>query len=248
MIVAERQRARRSDAGTPRLTSRDSVALEWLSQMYGAPQDVVARLLGTTVDRSYEVTKRWDKLGQIQVSRVDAGHRWVYPTQRAANSWLGWPAAWWRPRLSTAAHTRAVAEVRLAFCGSALEGWTSERTLRHDIGWRNRGEELPHVSDGLLSLPNGQPARVEVELTPKDVQRTFAILKGFGPGPVLYVVSGAAERTVRRAVKELREWAPNGDVSNFKVMRFEEVRQWSQEEAWAALHDARSGGLRGEDR
>lgn len=249
MIVAERQRAERRDAGVPRMTARDSLALEWLAQMYGAPQDLVAQMLGCSMSRAYATVARWRQLRQVDVAAVDAGHRWVYPTQKAANGLLGWDAAWWRPRLSTAAHTRAVAQARLAFCGAGdaltLDGWVGERRLRHDVGWRHRGQELPHVPDGLLTLPNGQAARVEVELTPKALGRTAEVMKALGDGPVVYLVTPASQQTVVRALGEYETWARSagGDASHIRVLSLEEVTACrTPDAAWSLLLGDPSGG------
>lgn len=247
--MMERQRARRSDAGKPRLTPRDAMALEWLAQMYGAPQDVVASLLGATIDRSYKVVERWVRARQVDTATVDAGYRWIWTPPTAASAWLGWQPPNWRPRLGTAMHVRATAEIRLAFCGSSLEGWVSERLLRHeasqDVGRRMSGQRVAHIPDGLLLLPTGQPCRIEAELSPKEIGRVESILRELGPDPVLYVVTPESRRTVVRAIHRHEQWARSagGNAGHIKVMDLEEVRACrSQEDAWSRLSAAPAGG------
>ena len=80
-----------------RLQPRDNTGHEWLSQMYGAPWDVVAALAGVSRPRVYALMDRWVQVGAVHVGRVASGGpagregpRWVWPTRETAWSFLGW--------------------------------------------------------------------------------------------------------------------------------------------------------------
>ncbi len=180
-------RAKRMDAGKIRQKPRDVQALTWLSQMYGAPLDVLAKVLGTTELAAREVARRWrhEKTHWAEQARVDAGPAWVWPTTATVNAMLPrdhggvWSA--WKPGPMMAAHVRAVAEVRLALAGTDLDAWISERVLAHrEHGLKKKGEKLPHIPDGVWL--RGGPTQddsvlIEVELTPKSPDRIRDILR-----------------------------------------------------------------------
>lgn len=177
-------RSKRMDAGKVRQQPRDVQALTWLAQMYGAPLDVVGRLLGTDEMSTRAVVRRWRRAGWAEQARVDAGPAWVWPTTATVNAFVPrefggqWGA--WKPSPMMAAHTRAVAEVRLAVAGADLEAWVSERMLAHrEHGMKSKGAKLPHISDGVW-LRGGTDQRdsvlIEVELTAKHPGRTKDIL------------------------------------------------------------------------
>lgn len=231
-----RQRRRRADAGTVRQTPRDAAALEWLSQMYGCPLDLLAVGLGVQLPGAREVTNRWRRAGWAEVAKVDLGPLWVWPTQATARAYLGWDAGYWRPRPTTTAHTRAVAEVRLWLQqGLTPEGWISDRMLRHEASGgrpRERGQKLPHVPDGVWTAPDGRRWAIEVELTPKSEARTYEALMQASNrahqewrGGVLYVVTEAARPVVEAARARLAH------PESVEVRPIEQVR--------AALTEAR---------
>lgn len=177
----ERQRARRIDAGTVRQTARDTVVLHWLAQMYGMPLDLLQVAMRIGRPRAYQLVQRWKKAGWIDTATVDAGPMWLFPRKHVVEQYLEWSPAHWVPKATTAAHTRAVAAVRLfeaqqhglAAPGEAfeLEHWRSERQLAHEQGYARKGQERQHVPDGVLLLPGGEKVLVEVELTAKSIER-----------------------------------------------------------------------------
>jgi hypothetical protein len=198
----------RADAGVPRLTARDASALAWLSQMYGAPQDIVARLLGTTLRRSYAVTRRWEDPPHRLVRTLPvppAAYRWVIPHPATAAEYLGWTPAPWRPTLGTAGHLAAVAAVRLALRAATVDGWISQRVLRHRAEIDDQVEESADADsvDGLASLGDGRVLRVQVlDTTPADpsgvVRRHAEHADRYG-APTLCVASPAAAPALHRA-------------------------------------------------
>lgn len=171
MFVEERQRAKRVDAGVVRQTARDAQLLEWMSSMYGLPLDLVRQALGISEVRTYQLVQRWVKAGWVRRGKVDAGPTWIWPTKAVADQYLGWKAPEWAPRSTTAQHTRAAAAVRLHQAGLNLDRWVSERSLRHDQGWRQQGRKEPHTPDGIEILPDGRRVLIEVELTAKQRAR-----------------------------------------------------------------------------
>lgn len=178
LAMAERQRAQRIDAGTVRQTARDGQVLHWLSEMYGAPADLVRTALGVGQPRLYQLIQRWLKAQWIEKPvQVDAGPAWIYPRQHVVRDYLEWSPANWVPKATTAAHTRAVAAVRLFEHGQhgwppfEVGHWISERQLAHEQGFARKGQPQEHIPDGVLVLPDGTRVLVEVELTAKSIER-----------------------------------------------------------------------------
>lgn len=251
MLVEERQRAKRVDAGVVRQTARDAQLLEWMSHMYGLPLDLIQRGLDIGQVRTYQLAQRWEKAGWTRRGKPDAGPTWVWPTRTTARQYLGWDAAEWVPRATTAAHTRAVAAVRLHRAGLALDRWESERSLRHEQGYRKRGQTEPHMPDGIEVLEDGTRVLVEVELTAKSPARyiesnaqSFDVLNGLllqvsnrahelGCQAVAYWCAPAALPVVQRAVNEfvgrLRRGRGHDPATETRwyVNRLEDVPGWT---------------------
>lgn len=236
-VLMVEQRQRRADAGVVRQTARDAAALEWLSQMYAAPLDLVAELCGTTEHRAYALVSRWRKAGWAEAGKIDAGPMWVWPMRATATAYLGWDPGHYRPRPSTAVHMRAVAEARLKLAPVDLSAWRSERQIRHEHqGWKAKGQLIEHTPDGIWYLPNGREVHVEVELTSKSPERmktlfaevmTVALQRGAG---VLYLTRGAGVlNTVTRAAREYakafgQEWPERLKVADLDGPLNEVVR------------------------
>jgi hypothetical protein len=192
-----------------RMTPRDAAALEWLSQMYGAPLDVVAKLTGTTEKRAYAVVKRWKDGGWVESGRIDAGPMWVWTKRQTAAAYLDWDPGYWVPRASTVAHLRASAVTRMALAGEDVEAWVPERRLRRDTPKHERGQREPYLPDGMWRSAEDEKWRaVEVELNAKGTTRTRAVIanamaaigKAAGAGVVYVCASEAVAAGVRDAV------------------------------------------------
>lgn len=219
-----RKRAERSDKGKVRENPRDAAALTWLAQMYGAPLDVLAELLETTVAAARKVVLRWEKAGWVSRGRPAAGPEWVWPNPSVANKFLREGEqdsryGSWRPSPTLAAHTRAVAQVRLALAGADLEAWLSERQIAHRAhGYKQAGQKLDHIPDGVWlrgGTAETDNVLIEVELNAKHPKRTAQILHSMlsaasgqkqGAREVWYVVGSEHVRgVVERAAAALRE-------------------------------------------
>ncbi len=145
------------------------LVLTVLAEMYGAPRDVVAYMLGVSRSRTYRITARWEAAHMISANRVRPvpGSVWVYPTRSACEALLGRAVRYWVPTPKMAAHTRAVLELRLALTGLDLDRWISERSMRAEVGVVKAGEPRPHIHDGRYITTAGDVWAVEVELTAK---------------------------------------------------------------------------------
>ena len=166
-VEKKQQRAKRSDAGIARQTGRDAVLMEWMAHMYGVPIDLLQHHLGVGDVRMRDLVRRWVGAGWMRKGSVDAGAPWLWPVRNIQNQFLGWETKEWAPRPTTAAHTRAVAAVRMHQMGFDLTRWVSERDLLHEHGWRLKDEIVSHMPDGVEILPDGSKVMIEVELTAK---------------------------------------------------------------------------------
>lgn len=156
---------------TIRLSPRDMVGLTILAEMYGAPMDVVAEMLGVSINRAYRIAARWKAANMISAKRARPvpGPTWVFPSKSAAEALLGRSVRHWVPTPKMAAHTKAVLQLRLALTGTELDRWISERMLRSDAGMVQEGQARPHIHDGRYYTTAGDLWAVEVELTAKSI-------------------------------------------------------------------------------
>lgn len=172
--VLERVRRRRTD-----ITERDTAALQWVGEQYGARMDVLGVLLGrlgngdgpVSLRTARDVVGRWVRLRLARTEPMPGG-AWVTLTRPGVDvSGLGvmqtrrFPA-----RL--ARHHHAVNVVRLAYEADperAQENpWVSER-----LTWRERVGHTWHVPDGVIKTGpavGGWSIGVEVELHRKSPQ------------------------------------------------------------------------------
>lgn len=211
-----RKRSNRSDQGQVRETPRDAHALMWLSQMYGAPVDVVAQLLGSSVAATRKTVARWVNAGWATRARPVAGLEWICPTGPTAKRMLGWDVGPWVPSPTKARHTRLLCELRLSLAGANLENWVSERELAHRAhGYKKAGEKLPHTADALWmrgGLDQSDNVLIELELHTKHPARLVSIMNDLlqlahkqGAQEVRYVCgSTEVQNLVTRSRDQLR--------------------------------------------
>ncbi|MDO3648662.1 hypothetical protein [Nocardia mangyaensis] len=154
------------------LTSREMVLLTVLSDMYGAPLDLVAQMLGVSESRAYRIVRKLRKAKVVSElgMRPVPGPSWITPTRSTADALLGRSTKYWMPSPKMANHTRTVLEVRLALVGMDLERWISERQLRSEVAPAALGETRPHIHDGRYINAAGELIAVEVELTDKNLK------------------------------------------------------------------------------
>lgn len=205
----------RSDAGKIRFTERDLRGLSLIAQHYAAPYDLLAADLGVTGHRLRGIIARWKRAGLVDSAPLTRNRGWTWATPYGLER-LGYPWKAAEPRLGRLAHHRAVLAVRLhAEAGQHYRErgaqWRSEREIRAAI------PAVPapgHLVDAEIIWPGtatdpGQTWAVEVELTPKDLDRTVTIIGGLLGSPydrIVYLCARPALSVVRRAAGAFRRW------------------------------------------
>ncbi|WP_433714469.1 hypothetical protein ACQP2U_10345 [Nocardia sp. CA-084685] len=191
-----------------RFSPRDMVVLTILAEMYGAPLELVAQMLGVSRSRAYRIVARWQAARMISDNRVRPvpGSVWVYPTRSAAEALLGRSVRHWVPKPKMAAHTLAVLELRLALTGMDLDRWIPERQLRSEVGLLKAEQSRPHIHDGRYITAAGDLWAVEVELTAKSiaaartsVARALHVAEHVNCAGLTYYCRGEAVKNVIRA-------------------------------------------------
>ena len=150
---------RRADAGSVRLTDRDSAGLILCGEQYGAPYDLLAAALDVRADRLRGIVARWRKSGYAQTGTLATGPAWCWLTSSGMKATgLGYPAT--RPSLGRLAHIRAVLAVRLWLeSGEAYQdgpGVVAQRTP-HPRRHRRPGQRRARAGRG---DPLAQPRRL----------------------------------------------------------------------------------------
>ncbi|MEV6432937.1 hypothetical protein [Nocardia sp. NPDC051463] len=190
------------------LSPRDMTVLTILAEMYGAPIDVVAVMLGVTRDRTYRVVRKWTEAGMVSDLRVTPvpGSAWVFPTRAAGEALTGRTTRAWMPTPKMAAHVRTTLELRLALVGLDLDRWISERALRAEVPPTRAGVARPHIHDGRYITNTGELRAVEIELSPKNlaaaksaIAQSVQAARAADCDGVTYYCRGAAVKNVIRA-------------------------------------------------
>jgi hypothetical protein len=176
--------ARRADAGTVRLGSRDVAGLLLCGDMYGAPYDMLAAFLAVQPARLRGIVARWRRAGYAQTGRLGPGPAWCWLT-RSGLAVTGQHFTSARPALGRLAHIRAVLAVRLSLQDSDAfrDGgawWRSERRIRAAAGGHVGTSHVPDAEVSWPEIPGspyaGELWAIEAELTPKPLARTTAIM------------------------------------------------------------------------
>lgn len=206
--------SQRADAGRIRLTQRDIDGLVLCAEHGGAPYDLLADALTVPPARLRAIVTRWRHAGLAATGRLGPGPAWCWLTPAGMTATgLHYPAT--RPALARLDHLRAVLATRLWLQTTddwqqARPWWQSERRIRAHHG----AAGAPHRPDAEIHWPSvagaphaGQVWAVEVELTPKPIARTMAIMTGLlDPGGyhrVVYVAAPAARPVLARAAGHL---------------------------------------------
>src|ERR1700761_4357287 len=222
--------ARRSDAGTIKLTERDITGLTLVADQYGAPLDLMAEALDVQPERLRGILARWRQACWAHTGMLGKGPAWCWAAP-AGMRLLGLPYAAKEPSATRLAHIRAVLAVRLWLQDSQAyqEGraWgRSERRIRAASGGKVGIAHLPDAEVHWPSLDGapyaGQIWAIEAELTPKPLARTTGIMRGmltrtsdYGPNgtpsiepryaQIVYLVAPAAVSIVSRSIGNLPE-------------------------------------------
>jgi hypothetical protein len=205
------RRARRATAGVIQLTQRDIDGLLLCGEHYGAPYDLLAAALDVPPGRLPAIVRRWRRAGYADTQRLGPGPGWCWLTRNGMTATgLGFPA--FCPALGRLAHIRAVLAARLWLETSpswarGQAWWHSERRLHAGQPAAGRGGHVPDAEIHWPSIPDspyaGQVWGVEVELTPKPLDRTTRImgelLTSLRYSLVIYLTAPAARSVVTRA-------------------------------------------------
>lgn len=206
-----KDRPRRSDAGRIRFNPRDIRGLTLIAEQYAAPYDLLAGYLGVTQSRLRNIIARWKRAGMVDSAPLTRNRGWVWVTPSGMQS-LGYSWKAGQPSLARVAHIRAVLACRLQ-----AEAWDQYRD--QGARWRSEREiraEIPavpapgHLVDAEIIWPDpGQVWAIEVELTPKEFDRTVSIIGGLlnhEYAQVVYLCAPPALPIVKRAAATFERW------------------------------------------
>lgn len=173
--VRGRLRRRRADAGSVRLSNRDSELLRLVGEQYAVSVEQLARLIGRTSRTGRWLRDRWRAAGWIESRQLAAaGPSLLWLTGSGARV-CGSPYRLWRPNAALANHVLAVVELRLLLERElSLGRWICERSLAQNR--RRMSPDDAHLPDALLKRAPG-PVAIEVELTQKSRARLAAIVE-----------------------------------------------------------------------
>ncbi|WP_369027781.1 hypothetical protein [Nocardia farcinica] len=162
------------------LSPRHMLVLTILAEMYGAPVDRVAAMLGVTLSSAYRATAKWREAHLVSALKIRPvpGYTWVFPSRAAVESLLPYHVKFWTPTPKMAAHVSTVLDLRLALVGLELDRWVPERQLRAELGMPKAGQPRGHVHDGRFYKSTGELVAVEVELSPKSATAARAAVAG----------------------------------------------------------------------
>jgi len=145
----------------------------------------LARLFGHLDNRSVtseaarKTVQRWISNGYAQTAvllRGDPAYVWLTARGMALTG-LSYPAT--EPAIAVLQHTATVTDIRLQLMNRYPHcQWRSERAIRALIPARTRGQQLPHIPDGELTVPGFGIIAIEAERTAKTIQRTRNIQLG----------------------------------------------------------------------
>ena len=225
-------------AGEAIFSGLDSALLRFVAEMYAVQLDQLAALLADWGEEGDESSgnvrrrvSRWRAAGYVETGQLSAGEPWIWGTRKGLDA-FGIRVKLAKPSPRLLRHAHAVTELRLALQRTTAlrEGgawWRGERSILAGQGY------LPgvHPPDGEVHWPAGTASpwagetwAVEVEISPKSVSRTVAIMQetltqvgNYGePGGsvnvpglqpryarLVYVCSAGAVRTVLSARAEV---------------------------------------------
>jgi len=169
--AASPKRARRSDAGTVRVTERDLRLLRVVGEQYAVTLPQLACLMGRSHHAARWLRERWQAAGWVEARALLVGRPvFVWLTRRGLGV-AGLDYAVWRPTAGALGHVEAVTNVRLHVEERHEHAnWISERDLGRDMLRRTA-----HRPDGLVRL-DGRESAIEVELTLKERRRAERII------------------------------------------------------------------------
>lgn len=213
MFVSEdKTKAKRADAGKPRLMPRDAEVFTWLEEMRCIWEDDLAWFLANIAGRDQPLSpnatqsavRRWTALGLAERQRVVYG-RPAIVTLTQAGAVMAGASSWKVPSLMSAPHTADVARFRLwservEFFGPDAV-WVSERRWRQRFTSASEGGA--HAPDAVIEGTPAGTVALEVERSLKTPERTAKIAAELTVvyDRVLYVA--ANEQVIRSGYRAL---------------------------------------------
>lgn len=183
------ERAKRSDAGTVRVTQRDYAALAWLSEMKAVYEPdlgvLFGRLAGGEVPKEgalRAVVRRWEKAGLARSQKL-LMHAPKIVRLLSGGARLAGEENWRETSEWTAYHQADTSRVRLWLESrhdlqhGRLVEWIGERAIRANMAMDFQGATKDvHVPDGIAVFDDGTHAQVEVERNLKEQARLVRII------------------------------------------------------------------------
>lgn len=175
-------RKKRSDKGSIKITDRDLSVLRFIGEQYAVRQDQLARLLKRPAEGALSesatraVVSRWEKASLSDSRKVIADEpKFIWLTRRGLDE-VGLSFKPWAPTAVSLAHIFWTNQVRMhTEDRHPHSSWRSERELRKGRVMQSISTAQAHEVDAEIHLPEGIVA-VEVELTPKSVDRRRSIM------------------------------------------------------------------------
>jgi len=170
----DRERNRRRDYGSVRLSQRDGNLLRLLAEQYAISVDQLARLIGRSHRTGRWLRDRWRHAGWVESRQLTSGGPSFIWLTRQGTRIAQSPYRTWQPNASLIGHIEAVTELRLLLDRQLRLGtWRCERALAKEE--RSRSQWRPHLPDAVLHR-NQEPIALEVELTLKSRARLGEIV------------------------------------------------------------------------
>jgi hypothetical protein len=199
----DRERNRRRDYGSVRLSQRDGVLLRLIAEQYAISVDQLARVIGRSHRTGRWLRDRWRHAGWVESRQLTSGGpSFIWLTRhgtRIAQS----PYRTWQPHAGLIGHIEAVTELRLLLDRHMrLGAWRCERSLAKEH--RSRSQSRPHLPDAVLRR-NQETIALEVELTLKSRARLGEIVAELAEqyAQVWYFAAAALLRTLSEIAAEV---------------------------------------------
>jgi hypothetical protein len=170
-----RERKRRRDYGSVRLSQRDGVLLRLIAEQYGISVDQLARLIGRSHRTGRWLRDRWRHAGWVESRQLTSGGPSFIWLTRQGTRIARSPYRTWQPNAGLVGHIGAVTELRLLLERQLRLGvWLCERSLAKEE--RSRSHSRPHLPDAVLRRDR-ETIALEVELTLKSRARLGEIVE-----------------------------------------------------------------------
>jgi hypothetical protein len=208
-----RERNKRRDYGSVRLSPRDGFLLRLIAEQYAISVDQLARVIGRSHRTGRWLRDRWRRAGWVESRQLTSGGpSFIWLTRQGTRTAQS-PYRTWQPNAGLIDHIEAVTEVRLLLERQLHVGaWLCERSLAKEE--RSRSQSRPHLPDAVLRREQ-EAIALEVELTLKSRARLGEIVDELAEqyGQVWYFAAAAL-------VPALSELAAEVPYANVRVYSY----------------------------